>query len=130
MNAVLRAFGFESVNLADHSAAQQAKLLNTTEVVIGTFGTDLASMFHFGPKTSLIMLIQGEAHESGVVEDVRAHERYCTILGMRVHPLVCKAVGDVGPVTGATRRLLLQRDMSVDCDLLRALIAEVVAQRG
>lgn len=113
--SVLTEFGFEIIDVSTLTLAQQNDLFAQTRTVMGVFGTDLLAVYHMRPGTDLVELIW-DPREDPVVP------RTCAILGLRHHFVVC-AVADK-----AQKRLRkIDRDVTVDCQDLRARLAALTA---
>lgn len=124
--ATLREFHFTSIQLGSHSAARQVEILGKAAIVIGSLGTDLASMFHLPSGANLIMLVQKNMKESNVENDARAFERSAAILGIRSHRLICEPQRDEKAERAFWKRALYYRDIVVDCNALRKVLSEIL----
>jgi len=116
-NALLAAYGFETVDLATKSIAEQRKMMAETGLVLGAHGSDLFCMYMTPPATDVVELVW-----DGIDDPVFAQS--AAILGMRHHLVRCP-----GASSTALKVYKKDRDIVVDCNQLGERLNAIIDTR-
>lgn len=119
LRALLREARFEIVSLSDLSVAEQSAMFAMADIVIASWGADMAAMFQMPRGCDLIVLVPTD---DGHVRADDQLERYAAILNMRLQYYPGLAVGP-------RRNNVIFQDMRVDCEGLQEIINKVILQR-
>jgi capsular polysaccharide biosynthesis protein len=110
----LAAHDFQVIDLAKMSIAEQRTTLATAETIMGVFGTDLICAYFAPAGANVIELIWDPAEDPVIGAS-------CYLMGIKHQFVVCdEALGQ--------RRWKKDRDIRVNCDLLRRRLADIAAE--
>jgi len=116
-SALLTAYGFEEIDLATQSIADQRKMMSETGLVMGAHGSDLFCMYMTPPETDVVELVWDG------IEDV-IFARTAAILGMRHHLVRCPEAAST-----ALKVYKKDRDIVVDCKHLGERLNTIIETR-
>jgi capsular polysaccharide biosynthesis protein len=114
---LLAAFDFQIIDLSKMSVAEQRSSLASVETLLGVFGSDLICSYFAPPGANVIEMIwdPGADPYIGAV---------CHLMGIHHQFLVCE---EAAP---EEKRWKKDRDLRVDCDLLRRRLADITAKNA
>ena len=111
--AAVAAYGFEVIDPAALSIAEQVRLAGAAEVIMGPFGAGMMLLLFAAPGAHIVELKYD-------VASMDVHPKIAEITGLAYHPVVGHAVADSG--------YSLNHDFIVDIDQVRALLARIIAR--
>ncbi len=116
VNATLRAFGFEHIDLSKLTLAEEHDLLRNAKIIVAAHGTELLAVYGVPAKAEVIELIWDIAQDPAIGP-------ICHFLGTRHQFLVCLEAPQA-----VKQHYRKDRDMIVDCAELRRRIEAAIAR--
>jgi hypothetical protein len=126
VTALLQGAGFEFMDLAETSIADQQSRLAAADIAIAVYGSDLLSCLFMRPGTDFIAMdyLANTDPVTGAL-DSAGTGIMCSIIGVNFHVLPCVAVQ-----VSAEARKKRDRDFRVDCGALQTLLDTIVNRRA
>lgn len=115
LDGLLAEYQFQVIDLSNMAIEEQRTALATTETIMGVFGTDLICAY-FAPVGANVIELIWDPAEDPVVGST------CHLMGLRHQFVVCEEA------TPQERRWKKDRDLRVDCDLLRRRLADIAGK--
>jgi hypothetical protein len=113
---VLREFNIQPIDLEGLSIGEQEQMLAQAGVLIGIYGSDLLSCLFAPYGAHAIELIWDEIVDTTIGP-------WCVLSGLHQQFLRCATTPDIGQ-----RRQKKDRDIAVDCNVLRERLSQIAAQ--